>query len=79
MLKSWLLLKCNEVLSQNLLITGSKGFLKESNIGGNAIDSFVYPVFDGHYTLNTLLTYKHMRRYLDATAQGDIDGAHCAS
>ena len=73
MLKSWLLLKCNEVLSQNLLVTGSKGFLKESNIGGNAIDSFVYPVFDGHYTLNTLLTYKHMRRYLDATAQGDIE------
>ena len=73
MLKSWLLLKCNEILSQNLLVTGSKGFLKESNIGGNAIDSFVYPVFDGHYTLNTLLTYKHMRRYLEATAQGDID------
>ncbi len=72
MLKSWLLLKCNEVLSQNLLVTGSKGFLKESNIGGNAIDSFVYPVFDGHYTLNTLLTYKHARRYLEATNQGDI-------
>ncbi len=73
MLKSWLLLKCNEVLSQNLLVTGSKGFLKESNIGGNAIDSFVFPVFDGHYTLNTLLTYKHMQRYLSATAQGDIE------
>ncbi len=73
MLKSWLLLKCNEVLSQNLLVTGSKGFLKESNIGGNAIDSFVFPVFDGHYTLNTLLTYKHMQRYLGATARGDID------
>ena len=72
MLKSWLLLKCNEVLSQNLLVTGSKGFLKESNIGGNAIDSFVYPVFDGHYTLNTLLTYKHARRYLEATNRGDI-------
>ena len=72
MLKSWLLLKCNEILSQNLLVTGSKGFLKQSNIGGNAIDSFVYPVFDGHYTLNTLLTYKHTRRYLEATAQGDI-------
>ena len=72
MLKSWLLLKCNEVLSQNLLVTGSKGFLKASNIGGNAIDSFVYPVFDGHYTLNTLLTYKHARRYLDAKAVGDI-------
>ncbi len=74
MLKSWLLLKCNEVLSQNLLVTGSKGFLKASNIGGNAIDSFVYPVFDGHYTLNTLLTYKHARRYLTATAPGDIAG-----
>ena len=74
MLKSWLLLKCNDILSQNLLVTGSKGFLKESNIGGNAIDSFVYPVFDGHYTLNTLLTYKHMRRYLGAEATGDIEG-----
>jgi len=74
MLKSWLLLKCNEVLSQNLLVTGSKGFLKESNIGGNAIDSFVFPVFDGHYTLNTLLTYKHMQRYLSATVPGDIEG-----
>ena len=72
MLKSWLLLKCNEVLSQNLLVTGSKGFLKDSNIGGNAIESFVYPVFDGHYTLNTLLTYKHMRRYLGATAKADV-------
>ena len=73
MLKSWLLLKCNEILSQNLLITGSKGFLKESNIGGNAIDSFVFPVFDGHYTLNTLLTYKHTRRYLGAKTKGDIE------
>ena len=73
MLKSWLLLKCNEILSQNLLVTGSKGFLKESNIGGNAMDSFVYPVFDGHYTLNTLLTYKHTRRYLEAARPGDID------
>ena len=73
MLKSWLLLKCNDILSQNLLVTGSKGFLKESNIGGNAIDSFVYPIFDGHYTLNTLLTYKHTRRYLGATAPGDIE------
>ena len=74
MLKSWLLIKCNEILSQNLLVTGSKGFLKESNIGGNAIDSFVYPVFDGHYTLNTLLTYKHTRRYLTAREPGDIAG-----
>ncbi len=73
MLKSWLLLKCNDILSQNLLVAGSKGFLKTSNIGGNAIDSFVYPVFDGHYTLNTLLTYKHTRRYLSAKAQGDLE------
>ena len=73
MLKSWLLLKCNEILSQNLLVAGSKGFLKPSNIGGNAIDSFVYPVFDGHYTMNTLMTYKHTRRYLEATRRGDID------
>ena len=73
MLKSWLLLKCNEILSQNLLVAGSKGFLKASNIGGNAIDSFVYPVFDGHYTLNTLMTYKHTRRYLEATQRGDIE------
>jgi len=73
MLKSWLLLKANEILSQNLLVTGSKGFLKESIIGNNAIDSFVYPVFDGHYTLNTLLTYKHTKRYLEATDKGDIE------
>lgn len=73
MLKSWLLLKTNEILSQNLLVTGSKGFLKESIIGNNAIDSFVYPVFDGHYTLNTLLTYKHTKRYLEATDKGDIN------
>ncbi len=73
MLKSWLLLKCNEILAQNLLVTGSKGFLKESVIGGHAIDSFVYPVFDGHYTLNTLLSYKHIKRYLQATETGDIE------
>lgn len=73
MLKSWLLLKCNEVLAQNLLVTGSKGFLKESKIGGYAIDSFVYPVFDGHYTLNTLLSYKHMKRYLNAKDTGNIN------
>jgi len=73
MLKSWLLLQCNAVLAQNLLVTGSKGFLKESKIGGYAIDSFVYPVFDGHYTLNTLLSYKHIKRYLAASEQGDIE------
>lgn len=73
MLKSWLLLKCNEVLSQNLLVAGSKGFLRESIIGRNTIDSFVYPVFDGHYTLNTLLTYKHTKRYLNATEEGNLE------
>ena len=54
MLKSWLLLRANELLGQNLLVVGSKGFLAESVIGRNAIDSFVLPVFDGHYTINTL-------------------------
>lgn len=72
MLKSYLLLRANEVLSQNLLIAGSKGFLKESIIGRDAIDSFVLPVFDGHYTINTLMTAKHMRRYLDATRKADL-------
>lgn len=72
MLKSWLLLKSNEILSQNLLIAGSKGFLRESIIGRNTIDSFVYPVFDGHYTLNTLLTYKHAKKYLGATEKVDM-------
>jgi len=66
MLKSWLLLRANEVLSKNWLVTGSKGFLKESIIGRDAIDSFVLPVFDGHYTINTLMTAKHMKRYLGA-------------
>lgn len=66
MLKSWLLLRINALLSQNLLVAGSKGFLKESVIGRNAIDSFVLPVFDGHYTINTLMTAKHMSRYLEA-------------
>ena len=54
MLKSWLLLRANELLGQNLLVAGSKGFLAESVIGRNVIDSFVLPVFDGHYTINTL-------------------------
>lgn len=71
MLKSFLLLRANETLSQNWLIAGSKGFLKESVIGRNAIDSFVLPVFDGHYTINTLMTAKHMPRYLNATDQAD--------
>ena len=50
MLKSFLLLRTNEVLSQNLLVAGSKGFVGDSEIGRNVIDSFVLPVFDGHYT-----------------------------
>ena len=33
MLKSWLLLRANELLGQNLLVVGSKGFLAESVIG----------------------------------------------
>jgi len=73
MLKSWLLLRANELLGQNLLVAGSKGFLQESVIGRDAIDSFVLPVFDGHYTINTLMTAKHMRRYLDATERADVD------
>ena len=73
MLKSFLLLRANETLSQNWLVAGSKGFLKESIIGRNAIDSFVLPVFDGHYTINTLMTAKHIRRYIDATEKGDMN------
>ena len=72
MLKSWLLLRANELLGQNLLIAGSKGFLAESVIGRNAIDSFVLPVFDGHYTINTLMTAKHMKRYLGARRRASV-------
>lgn len=71
LLKSFLLLRINEALSENLLIAGSKGFLRESVIGRNAIDSFVLPVFDGHYTINTLMSAKHIDRYLDATRVED--------
>ena len=74
MLKSWLLLRANELLGQNLLVVGSKGFLAESVIGRNAIDSFVLPVFDGHYTINTLMTAKHAKRYLGATRRADVAG-----
>jgi alkylation response protein AidB-like acyl-CoA dehydrogenase len=73
MLKSFLLLRANELLSQNWLVAGSKGFLKASAIGRNAIDSFVLPVFDGHYTINTLMTAKHMQRYLNATERADLN------
>ena len=76
MLKSWLLLRANELLGQNLLVVGSKGFLAESVIGRNAIDSFVLPVFDGHYTINTLMTAKHVKRYLGATRRADVDATH---
>lgn len=72
MLKSWLLLRINELLSKTWLVTGSKGFLKESIIGRDTIDSFVLPVFDGHYTINTLMTAKHMSRYLSATEKADM-------
>jgi alkylation response protein AidB-like acyl-CoA dehydrogenase len=70
-LKSWLLLRVNQLLSENWLVAGSKGFLKESIIGRDAIDSFVLPVFDGHYTINTLMTAKHMLRYLAANMKID--------
>lgn len=73
MLKSFLLLRINEVLSQSLLVVGSKGFLAESRIGRNAFDSFVLPVFDGHYTINTLMTAKHAQRYLNADRNVDIE------
>ncbi|MEM9949985.1 MAG: acyl-CoA dehydrogenase family protein [Chloroflexota bacterium] len=72
MLKSWLLLRTNELLSKILLVTGSKGFLKESIIGRDTIDSFVLPVFDGHYTINTLMTAKHMKRYLKADESASL-------
>jgi alkylation response protein AidB-like acyl-CoA dehydrogenase len=73
MLKSWLLLRTNELLSKTLLVTGSKGFLKENIIGRDTIDSFVLPVFDGHYTINTLMTAKHMKRYLSADKPASVE------
>ena len=73
MLKSWLLLRTNELLSKVLLVTGSKGFLKENIIGRDTIDSFVLPVFDGHYTINTLMTAKRMKRYLSAEDTIDVN------
>ena len=73
MLKSFLLMRENETLSQNWLVAGSKGFLKESIIGKFAIDSFVLPVFDGHYTINTLMTAKHMSRYLNAERKANVN------
>ncbi len=73
LLKSFLLLRINELLGQNLLIAGSKGFLKESFIGKAAIDSFVLPVFDGHYTINTFMSAKHLPRYLADNPPGDLN------
>ena len=73
MLKSWLLMRANELLGQNLLVVGSKGFLAESVIGRNTIESFVLPVFDGHYTINTLMTAKHMKRYLGAARRANVE------
>lgn len=74
LVKSFLLLRINEICSQNLLIAGSKGFLKESIIGQAAVDTFVLPVFDGHYTINTFMSAKHIHRYLNATQRGDLNG-----
>jgi alkylation response protein AidB-like acyl-CoA dehydrogenase len=71
LLKSHLLLRINELLASNLLVAGSKGFLKESIIGKAVIDSFVLPVFDGHYTINTFMSAKHMDRYLDSDVQAE--------
>jgi alkylation response protein AidB-like acyl-CoA dehydrogenase len=72
-LKSFLLLRINELLSKNLLVVGSKGFTRESPIGHVVIDSFVLPVFDGHYTINTLMTTKHAQRYLYAETKVDME------
>jgi len=72
-LKSFLLLRINEMLSKNLLIAGSKGFVGDSPIGRDAFDSFVLPVFDGHYTINTLMSAKHIDRYLNATDKVNLE------
>jgi alkylation response protein AidB-like acyl-CoA dehydrogenase len=72
LLKSWLLLRINELLNQNLLVAGSKGYLKESVIGRSAINATILPVFDGHYTINTLMTAKHAERYVNATERVDL-------
>lgn len=72
MLKSWLLLRTNEVMIETLLVTGSKGFVASSPIGRNAIDSLVLPVFDGHYTVNTNMSAKHLKRYLSAARRVSV-------
>jgi alkylation response protein AidB-like acyl-CoA dehydrogenase len=71
MLKSYLLLRIHELLDKNLLVAGSIGFTRDSVIGRDAQDSAVLPVFDGHYTLNTLITAKHMERYVSATLKAN--------
>lgn len=73
LLKSFLLLRINEICSQNLLVAGSKGFLKESFIGQAMVDTFVLPVFDGHYTINTFMSAKHIQRYIGANPRGDLN------
>ncbi len=73
LLKSFLLLRIHEVLDKNLLVTGSKGFTRESPIGEDAADSSLLPVFDGHYTINTLMSAKHMARYLSADRKIDME------
>jgi alkylation response protein AidB-like acyl-CoA dehydrogenase len=66
LLKSFLMLRINETLSQTLSVIGSKGFVQDNIVGRNLIDALVLPVFDGHYTLNTFMSAKHIGRYLDA-------------
>lgn len=73
MLKSYVLLRIHEILDENLLITGSKGFTRESPVGRDAQDSALLPVFDGHYTLNTLMTAKHFERYIAATDKISVE------
>jgi len=42
-------------------------------MGPNGVDSCVLPVFDGHYTVNALMTAKHVKRYRGATRRADVD------
>ncbi|MGB1286204.1 MAG: acyl-CoA dehydrogenase family protein [Aggregatilineales bacterium] len=73
MMKSWMLLQSTELLSQNWLVIGAKGFTNEAFSGRDAIDSFILPVFDGHYTLNTLMTFKQTGQYLEADRQESVE------
>lgn len=72
LIKSYLLLRINEVLMKNLLVAGSIGFTKGSLIGQNAFDSAILPVFDGHYTINTLMSAKHFDRYLNGQEKANL-------